>query len=41
MNLGEYGFTLFKTLWWVPLPFLLGKVITKFSKAWGRIRNRL
>lgn len=28
-------------LWWVPLPFVIGKAIVKVAKAWAKSRDQL
>lgn len=40
MNLGDAIWMIVKGLWWLPLPFLFGKGLVIFCKAWGRVRNQ-
>ena len=39
MTMGEAIWTVVNGLWWLPLPFVLGKSIVHFSRKLGRYRN--
>lgn len=39
MSLQDAVISVLKALWWLPLPFLAGKVVLEIARKLGRYRN--